>query len=307
MRPGAPPGAADWTHQYADAGNTVCSADRLVRAPLGLLWYGGPSNDDVLPRHGHGPAPQVSRGRLFIEGPQMLRAVDIYTGRLLWQKTFPNLGAYYDHTNHQPGANEIGSNYATSKDRVYLVLGSSIFELDAADGHLRREFRLQGDPGATPVYGGFVAVWENLLVVTTQAARYASASPRLMVYDLQTGRTLWNRPAKYGFRHNAIAVGGGRIFVIDALPGAVLAMMKRRGEKPGTASGFPRPKDTEAVPGPGTGTKRLSQNGQGHVGRSPNVEVTNGLGIGTKKPTSTDDEDSAKKPPMPIPKLGKCF
>ena len=193
-------------------------------------------------------------------------------------------GHYYDHTNHQPGANEIGSNYATSKDRVYLVLGSSIFELDAADGHLRREFRLQGDPGATPVYGGFVAVWENLLVVTTQAARYASASPRLMVYDLQTGRTLWNRPAKYGFRHNAIAVGGGRIFVIDALPGAVFAMMKRRGEKPGTASGFPRPKDTEAVPGPGTGTKRLSQNGQGHVGRSPNVEVTNGLGIGTKKP-----------------------
>jgi len=36
----------------------------------------------VLPRHGHGPAPQVAGGRLFIEGLSMLRSIDIYTGRL---------------------------------------------------------------------------------------------------------------------------------------------------------------------------------------------------------------------------------
>ena len=81
-RAGALPGAADWSHQYGDAGQSVVSKDQLVKAPLGLLWFGGPSNDKVLPRHGHGPSPQVAGGRLFIEGADMLRSVEVYTGRL---------------------------------------------------------------------------------------------------------------------------------------------------------------------------------------------------------------------------------
>ena len=218
VRGGALPGAADWTHQYADSANTVCSADQLVKAPLGLLWFGGPPNDEVLPRHGHGPSPQVCGGRLFIEGPDMLRAVDIYTGRLLWQKTLPALGTYYNRTTHQPGANAIGSNFATIGDRVYVVDGGSVLEMDAGDGGLRREIRLK--PGATgaPCFGGFVAVDENHLVVTAGNTRYAMDSPRLIVYDRATGQKLWERQAKYAFRHNAIVVGSGRIFCIDGRP-----------------------------------------------------------------------------------------
>ena len=86
VRVGALPGAADWTHQYGDAGQTVVSKDQRVKTPLGLLWFGGPSNDKVLPRHGHGPSPQVAGGRLFIEGADMLRAVDVYTGLLMWER-----------------------------------------------------------------------------------------------------------------------------------------------------------------------------------------------------------------------------
>jgi outer membrane protein assembly factor BamB len=235
LRPQGPPGAADWTHQYADAANSVFSPDRLVRAPLGLLWFGGPSNDDVLPRHGHGPAPQVSQGRLFIEGPDMLRAIDIYTGRLLWQHSLPQLGAYYDHTDHQPGANEIGSNYASSQDRVYVVHGNAVLELDAADGRLRRQFPLPPGPEGGPVYGGFVAVWEDLLLAGVQPSRYASDSPRLMVIDRHSGRVLWQRQAQYAFRHNAIALGSGKVFAIDALPQSMFDAWKRRGEGPAPA------------------------------------------------------------------------
>jgi hypothetical protein len=67
-RTGALVGSADWTHQYGDIANTVKSDDRRVRAPLGVLWFGGNSNLDVLPRHGHGPPEQVVGGRLYIEG-----------------------------------------------------------------------------------------------------------------------------------------------------------------------------------------------------------------------------------------------
>ncbi|MEO2036492.1 MAG: PQQ-binding-like beta-propeller repeat protein, partial [Planctomycetaceae bacterium] len=52
-RVGRLPGSADWTHQHGDVANTVKSNDRRVKVPLGVLWFGGSSNMDVLPRHGH--------------------------------------------------------------------------------------------------------------------------------------------------------------------------------------------------------------------------------------------------------------
>ncbi|HMJ91827.1 MAG TPA: PQQ-binding-like beta-propeller repeat protein, partial [Candidatus Acidoferrum sp.] len=51
VREGALPGSADWTHQYGDIANTVKSDDRLVKLPLGVLWFGGNTHLDVLPRH----------------------------------------------------------------------------------------------------------------------------------------------------------------------------------------------------------------------------------------------------------------
>ena len=65
IREGALPGAADWTHAYGDVAQTVKSDDRRVKLPLGILWFGGSSNTDVLPRHGHSPSEQVVGGRLF--------------------------------------------------------------------------------------------------------------------------------------------------------------------------------------------------------------------------------------------------
>jgi len=160
-RNGPLPGSAPWTHQYADAGNSVVSRDRLVKAPLGLLWFGGPSNDKILPRHGHGPTPQVAGGRLFIEGPDLLRCVDVYTGRILWERELPNLGRFYNNTAHQPGANEIGSNYVSLPDSVYIVHDRKILRLDAASGKTTGEFALPGKPNF-----GYIGVDGDLLIVT---------------------------------------------------------------------------------------------------------------------------------------------
>ncbi len=165
-RVGPLPDSADWTHQYGDSANTVMSRDKRVKAPLGLLWFGGPSNDKVLPRHGHGPAPQVVGGRLFIEGRNMLRAVDVYTGRLLWERDFTDLGKYYDNTSHQPGANEIGSNYVSVSDAVYVVHGDNIHVLDPATGRTMKEFSM---PHQDRPRWGTMAVWEDMLL--------AAASP----------------------------------------------------------------------------------------------------------------------------------
>ncbi|MEO1998591.1 MAG: PQQ-binding-like beta-propeller repeat protein, partial [Planctomycetaceae bacterium] len=166
-RVGPLPGAGEWTHQYGNGAQTGVSQDRLVKAPLGLLWFGGLSHEGVLPRHGHGPAPQVAGGRLVIEGADFLRCVDVYTGRLLWQKNLPQLGAYHNVTAHFSGASEVGSNYVTTAERVYVIYGTQLLELDAETGETLFDFSRLNTSELGSRDWGFLAVHDKLLVATT--------------------------------------------------------------------------------------------------------------------------------------------
>ncbi|MFT5524893.1 MAG: outer membrane protein assembly factor BamB, partial [Pirellulaceae bacterium] len=166
------PATDDWSHQYGNASQTGISGDYAVKAPLGLLWFGGTSHDGILPRHGHGPSPQVAGGRLLIEGPDKLRAVDIYTGRLLWEKELPGVGQYYNNTSHFPGANEIGSNYVSMPDAVYVVYGQALLQLDPATGDEVRRFELSGE-SETP-YWGYLAATDDYLIATSSPVQVYS-------------------------------------------------------------------------------------------------------------------------------------
>ena len=249
IREGALPETDDWTHQYANPGQTVVSKDKLVKAPLGLLWFGGPDHEGVLPRHGHGPSPQVAGGRLFIEGADMLRAVDVYTGRMIWQRELQGFGSYYNTTSHFAGAGEIGSNYVSLPDRIYAIHEGRILELDAITGATLKSFVLDEErkEGERAPYWGYIGVQDRYLIATSspvnvtvtkgqdekktkpavkkkldilkmlREAKYASGSRRLVVYDRHTGRLLWKRDAALNFRHNNIAVSENTIFCIDAI------------------------------------------------------------------------------------------
>ena len=180
-REGALPGSADWTHQYGDIGNTIKSNDSRVKLPLGILWFGGSSNMDVLPRHGHGPPEQVIGGRLFIEGMNSLSARDVYTGRVLWKREFKNLGTfdvYYDSTFsdepldpkynqvHIPGANGRGTNFVATEDRIYLVEADVCHVLDPATGESYPDIKLPGNNGDSNFteHWGYVGVYKDVLI-----------------------------------------------------------------------------------------------------------------------------------------------
>jgi len=239
-RVGALPGSADWTHQYADPANTGVSKDALVKAPLGLLWFGGSSNKEILPRHGHGPSEQIVGGRLFIEGPDVIRALDVYTGRVLWGTSLPDVGKAYDNTSHQPGANALGSNYVSVHDGIYVAYGKTCIRLDPATGSKLSEFQLPpaADAEEPPMWGR-IGVCDDLLLAASDPITFddkirgltwnAVASKRVVIMNRYTGDVLWTRDAEHGFRHNAIAVGGGKVFCIDTLTEAMLKRMKRRG------------------------------------------------------------------------------
>ena len=263
-RQGALPGAASWTHLYGDAANSAKSDDELVRAPLGLLWFGGNSHQDVLPRHGHGPSEQVSGGRLFIQGINTLSARDVYSGAPLWRREFADLGTagiYYDSTycpdpldttynqRHIPGANARGANLAVTPDRVYLLTGTQCLALDPADGHTVASFALPADPATgQPPEWGYLGVEGNVLLGGTGYSAFSqvhdiergelaedydvSSSRGLAALDRHSGTVLWTRPARLGFRHNAICASRDTLYCIDALPSAVAERLKRRGRAP---------------------------------------------------------------------------
>lgn len=262
IREGALPGSADWTHQYGDIGNTVKSDDSRVRAPLGVLWFGGSSNLDVLPRHGHGPPEQVVGGRLYIEGMRSLSARDVYTGRVLWRHDFADLGTfgiYYNETyadtplsttynqKHIPGANGRGTNFIATADSVYVALKGGCQVLDARNGRLQKTIKLRDD-AKDPAQWAFIGVFEDLLIggddfahfsLKTGVARSRAAAPiedysasgGLAVFDRHSGKRLWQVKARHSFLHNAIVAGNGRIYCLDKLTKHAEGLLKRRGQE----------------------------------------------------------------------------
>ena len=98
-RSGALPGAADWPHDRATPGNTVCSADAAIQPPLGLLWFGGPAAEWSRFIIGGGGSPQTHAqgGRYIIQGHGLLSCLDCYTGRLLWEKPIPKVVVYFSY------------------------------------------------------------------------------------------------------------------------------------------------------------------------------------------------------------------
>ncbi len=165
VREGALPGSANWTHENADPANTRVSRDVLVKAPMGVLWFGGPSHDSILPRHGHGPQPQVIDGRMIIEGVDLMRAIDIYTGRLLWETKLPGVGFFYNSLAHQPGANASGSNFVSTADGIYIAYQDKCVRLDPATGKKIGEFPLPKVPGKKePPRWGYINVAGDYLI-----------------------------------------------------------------------------------------------------------------------------------------------
>ncbi|MDG1897943.1 MAG: PQQ-binding-like beta-propeller repeat protein, partial [Fuerstiella sp.] len=187
-RVGALTGASDWTHQYGDIANTVKSDDSRVKLPLGVLWFGGNSNTDILPRHGHGPPEQVVEGRLYVQGTKSLSCRDVYTGRVIWQREFESLGTddlYFDATYkdtpldtaynqvHIPGANGRGTNYVVRPDAIYLAIGSDCLVLDPLSGKTLRKTVLPASGGEDRQWG-YIGVYEDVLLAGNGFADFRS-------------------------------------------------------------------------------------------------------------------------------------
>jgi outer membrane protein assembly factor BamB len=229
-REGALPGSADWTHEYGDPSNTLLSRDKLVKAPLGALWFGGPSSDGSLfyDRHEWGPSMAVVEGRMLIQGPEKFTAVDVYTGRILWQKKLPKGDSPGRRANWKP----TGYHFVGLKDAIYLGLPDKCLRLDPRTGETLSEFTL---PEKDDQWGR-IRTWKDLLIVQVfHAVDGRGKEPaKLLAINRHNGEVVWTKQAEQAFP--IVAIGGDRVFCVEGFLDSLYkgADKKRRGGNPTT-------------------------------------------------------------------------
>jgi outer membrane protein assembly factor BamB len=192
-REGALAESADWSHPSADSGNTNASADQFVKAPLGLLWFDGALRWHRKP----GSAEvRVAGGRIFIKGDK-LHAIDVYTGRVLWNVALP--------FKHHPTDQLIAL-----PDAVYVTSGQICIMVEPATGKTRGRFELPATAAGA---------WANVRISGDYLV--GQNSNQLICADRHNGQLIW----QYACSRAAlsIAIGGDRVFCAELLN-------QRRGE-----------------------------------------------------------------------------
>jgi outer membrane protein assembly factor BamB len=193
-RMGALPGAADWSHELATAAGVGASADSFVKAPLGLLWFNA---EHEWHRKPGSAIVRVTGGRVLVKA-EKLHAMDVYTGRQLWEKELPFTHTHVDEM-------------VSASDVIYVANGKTCYTLDATTGEEIGQMKL---PHESPGAWRNLRCWNDYLVCTS--------GRHVVGWNRKTGERLWrfdcNRAAL------SVCVGGGRVYCAELLN-------VRRGEK----------------------------------------------------------------------------
>lgn len=188
-RSGALPGAADWSHVGATAGNAGASQDRFLTAPLGILWYDGSARWHRKP----GSARiRVAGGRILILSENLL-ALDVYTGRRLWQ------------TKLSPGRTRGALELVALEDAIYVPSGKTCLVLDAANGKKLRDLNVPAELAKETSEG-----WSQLRARGDFLV--GAVGPHLLCLNRHTGKLIW----QYRCQHAQLSVALGEKHVYCA-------------------------------------------------------------------------------------------
>lgn len=225
-RPGGPVGAADWTHETADAARSFFSRDLAVRAPLAPLWFGdGPGYGFIKHKdYGRGVKPQVVQGRVFAlqQHTATLFAYDAYTGRVLWQTRGEGDDAGFI------------TRFASLPDGIYAAGKGRCLVYDPASGRELRRFVFAA--GDEPARAAGVVVAGRTLLIAASAVQTAAIegglwdAETLVCFDLDSGAQRWRHQARERFNIKALAIGDGKVFAIDSLSPLATEAWQRRGK-----------------------------------------------------------------------------
>jgi outer membrane protein assembly factor BamB len=186
---------------------------------------------------------------MFVQGLDAVRAVNIYNGMVLWESPLKGLLRRY-HQDHLTGVAATGSNMCLGPDRLFLHAGSQCLSLEVKTGREIACWEAPSRPNGKPGRWGFMAYQDGILFGSVPNERHVvkeswdaylgkldmselwSESETLFALDAHTGALRWKFTPQHSIRHNAIAVGKGRVYLIDR-PAAPMDMPKTASrEKP---------------------------------------------------------------------------
>jgi hypothetical protein len=218
-------GAGNWTHQNGSAANTLCSDDDVVKGKLSMFWFRD-VEFEVPNRHGQGPAPLITNGFMVVGGVHGLCCLDAFNGRKLWEYPLKNFLIDYDGIHHDVGIGDTGGPFCLGGDALYVKTENKCLRIDLATGKLVREIKTPVPDDAKDRNWGYLAFENGLLFGSVDlqdhnvSARYQLTSLRtesslFFAVDPKTGKTKWKYQPKGTVRHNAVAIAGDRVYLID--------------------------------------------------------------------------------------------
>ncbi|MFC1479616.1 PQQ-binding-like beta-propeller repeat protein, partial [Planctomycetota bacterium] len=213
----------NWTHQYANAGKTGASSDKLIKVPVEVLWFGKPGPSKLVSRHWKGPSPLVVNGRMFIAGQFNVMAVDAYNGRQLWERKFPHAGRH--------PVSSRGSNFAADDKSVFLAVKNECIRLDGVTGKTLKKYHLPDFPNMVKyeeeVLWGYLGIHSDFVLGSAGRLQYSRA---LFALDKSEGKLKWEYIAQKEFPHTSVIFDTERVYLIDRISHKAADVLKRRGE-----------------------------------------------------------------------------
>ncbi len=240
-------GAGEWTHYYADVGNTAATSEANITNSMKLLWYGEPGPRYVIDRHHRPPSPLYKNGLVvdpgydgisaFLTAGQgvpdycfgRLMAFDAYNGARYWDVLVPN-GARVNILR------DCGA-VAMADDYTYAVSNKNCVGLDAKTGRPTIHLATPDVSGIGQLTWGYVAVVDDKIYGTGQEETASlvglsrdqineiywdnkpiATSRYLFCRDRTTGSLQWSYKRNGGsvIINPCIAIDGNYIYFIES-------------------------------------------------------------------------------------------
>lgn len=231
------PNTGQWSHQYAEPGNSTCSQDERAFGPMRTLWFGRPGPRPMTDRGTRAPAPLSTNGRLFIQGDRCLFGLDAYNGTMLWDVWIPDL--------RRANIPRDGSNMVATDDALYVTVHDRCWQIDPKTGDVVTTFGLGGPSKPGEHDWGYLAVKGDTLFgsAVKRGGLFVGAdgewydrpdeesqkvvSDYLFALDRKTGKTKWTY-AGGAVINPTMAMGDGRLFFIESRSPAALGLKAGR-------------------------------------------------------------------------------
>ncbi len=226
-------GAGEWTHIYAEPGNSACSGDSIVKGAMAVQWFGRPGPEFMIDRHHRNVPPLFKGGRLFVPGDCVVFGLDAYNGTIQWEIEVPNsrrLGVFLD-----------SGSMAVDEELLYVAVEDKCYGFDVDTGGRRVTRTMPQLVEGRASEWGYLAYAGDVLLGSgrRKGASYTEtsydadnalwyrdmklvASDYVFAMKKSTGEQLWKY--KDGLIINTtITLGGGRMYFIETTSGAAAA------------------------------------------------------------------------------------